>query len=229
MCGVNCTLCGVAEALHATRKDHNRHRFVFPVTRNGYVQISSLSASTSGVLPSIKGFCLSSACNFFTSTCCTVCCASIAMHAAAAPDCASTMNTGSMRIEPYAIWLALKHTGTYRFLHSVSFGMSRTVRNRIRPEATFLHIAFILYHAIYHKPLTIVRVHRVCSHAHTIGYGCTAFAVGLRHYIITDHAAAFAYVSLRTNNCYYPCTHLSGNPIAAFHCAIPPAYVHHDL
>src|SRR6478672_491369 len=59
------------------------------------------------------------------------------MHAAAAHDCASTMNTGSMRIEPYAIWLALKHTGTYRLLHSAAFGISARYETGYGPKPPF--------------------------------------------------------------------------------------------
>ena len=44
--------------------------------------------------------------------------------AAASPQtCPSSRKTGSMRIEPYAMWLEDMHTGTSRFVHSSRRGV----------------------------------------------------------------------------------------------------------
>ena len=57
------------------------------------------------------------------STFCTGVFASIAIEAAVAALWPSTMNTGSIRIDPYAICVDARHTGTSRFVHSLSFGV----------------------------------------------------------------------------------------------------------
>jgi hypothetical protein len=44
------------------------------------------------------------------------------MHAAVAALWPSTMNTGSIRIDPYAMCELLRHTGTSRFSASPAFG-----------------------------------------------------------------------------------------------------------
>ena len=45
-----------------------------------------------------------------------------ASRAATAADWPRTMNTGSIRIDPYAMWLADRQTGTSRFAHWASSG-----------------------------------------------------------------------------------------------------------
>ncbi len=55
-------------------------------------------------------------------TSCTTPLPSRASEAAVAADWARIMKTGSMRIEPYAMWLAESATGTRRFVASARFG-----------------------------------------------------------------------------------------------------------
>ena len=48
----------------------------------------------------------------------------MAIAAAVPADCPSTKNTGSMRMEPYAMWVDDKQTDTSKFTQSEALGVS---------------------------------------------------------------------------------------------------------
>src|SRR5262249_24508875 len=93
-------------------------RLLSPFDSYGFAQFSGLAFFQSSTCLSFKSFSR----NFAYSTCCTSVFPSIANAAAVAADWPSTMNTGSIRIEPYAICEAERHTGTNRLVHSLFFG-----------------------------------------------------------------------------------------------------------
>ncbi|MCD7852264.1 MAG: hypothetical protein LUH63_22615 [Parabacteroides sp.] len=87
------------------------------------LSISLSSTSISGVEPSRYGFSFRIRRNLVTSIVCTSVLSSMANADATAADCPNTINTGSIRIEPKAIWMEETHTGTSRLVHSSRLGV----------------------------------------------------------------------------------------------------------
>jgi hypothetical protein len=75
------------------------------------------------------------------------------------------MKTGSIRAEPYAMWLADRHTGTSRFVHWSAFGVTARYGMRYGPAGRTLHVAFVARDAVLHDPLAVVGVHVVGAEA----------------------------------------------------------------
>ena len=102
-----------------------------------------------------------------------------------------------MRIEPNAMCVADRQTGTSRLPHWSALRHDRPIADRIGREAADLHVAFVLHVAVgVDVPLDVVRIHAVGGQADGVLRDDPPLAVVLRHHAVADHAAGFADVQL---------------------------------